>query len=72
LGRGASLVAVAAAMALTGTAVAVVATWEGAWPGRCEGVRGGARRSAGEAGGAQSMALTALQPLDWPGNLRVT
>ena len=47
---GASLVSAAAAMAVTGTAVAVMATWEGAWPGGCEGVRGGAGGCAGEAG----------------------
>ena len=42
--HGALLVVVAAAMAVTGMAVAVAATWEGAWPGRCKGMQGRAGR----------------------------
>jgi len=47
---GTSLVSAAAAMAVIGIAVAVMATWEGAWPGGCEGMQGRAGGCMGKAG----------------------
>ena len=47
---GALLVLAAVAMAVTGTAVVVIATWEGTWPEGCEGMWGRAGRCVGEAG----------------------
>jgi hypothetical protein len=38
-------------MAVMGMAVAVTATWEGPWPGRCKGMWDGAGRCAGDARG---------------------
>ena len=53
LAHGASLVAVTAAMAVMGTAVVVAATWEGTWPGQCEGMRGGAGQGGAKREGSE-------------------